>query len=336
MTNERAAEKELAGVQAWISAEAPGLAEDFLQLGRESRARREAKEADVAERIAHLWARGWTVFDAVVAAMEQSAALMFDRSEIEDNHAPTREALMLIQSASTLTLREIQVLLRAGYLSGASARWRALHELAVTAILVAEGGPDIAQRYLDHGIMTQFVRLEEFYRQPHPEAPSDEERAERLTLVRDLTAKHTLADETIAFGRPYGWATPLMPRRRDGKFHEPSFTRLETAARQADMRLLVQHGAHGHVHHDAGAVRTAVLVGGTKLIAGPRDDEIPSVAVPALRTVVSVAAATHMGFEPEFSEFGKLISLTAASIADLSMRGVDEFKNVHRSTRLLF
>jgi hypothetical protein len=335
MTSKRDEEK-LAEVQAWISAEAPGLAEDFLQLGRQNRASRELKEADIAGRIAHIWARGWTVFDAVISAMEQSAAMMFTRTEIEDDYAPIREALMLIQSASTLTLREIRQLLMAGYLSGATARWRALHELAVTAILVAEGGPIIAQRYIDHGIVTQLVRLEEFYRQPHPDAPSDEEREERLRLVRELTANHTLAEETLAFGRPYGWATPLMPRRKDGKFHEPSFTRLEIAARQADMRLLVQHGAHGHVHHDAGAVRTAVLLGGTKLIAGPRDDEIPSVAVPALRTVVSIAAATHMGFEPEFSEFGQLISLTAAAIANLTMRGVDEFKGVHRSAQLLF
>lgn len=103
-----------------------------------------------------------------------------------------------------------------------------------------------------------------------------------------------------------------------------------------DMRLLVQFGAHGHVHIDAGAVRTTVLKEGTTLVVGPRSDEIPTVAAPELRTTVSIAAATHMGFEPEFGEFGRLISLTGAAIAELSMRGVAEFKSVDRSAQLLF
>lgn len=328
--------EELKRQRSFILDTAPKLANDFLDQARQSRSSRGSKDAEIADQIAHVWARGWTVFDAVIYAMEQSAALMFTRLEIDDEHADVRDALLLLQSVAALTLREIRELLQAGYLSGAAARWRALHETAVTAVLVAEGGAIIARRYIDHGVAAQFTRLEAFYQQPHPDAPSDDERAERAALVADIVAKHTLADESVSFGRPYAWATPLIPRRKDGKHHEPTFTRLETAARQTDMRLLVQHGAHGHVHNDAGAVRTAVLKDGVTLMVGPRSDEVPTGAVPTLRTVVSVAAATHMGFEPEFSEFGKLISLTGAAVAELAMQGVEEFKAVDRSTQLLF
>ncbi|WDH78813.1 DUF5677 domain-containing protein [Microbacterium esteraromaticum] len=322
--------------RAFLIETAPLLAEDFLRVARESRQARAEKDTAFAEDISHIWARGWTVVDAVINSMEQSAALMFPRAEIKDAHSDTREALLLLQCSSTLTLREIRELLRAGYLAGAAARWRALHETAVTAVVVAEGGAQIARRYLDHGIVTQFTRLEEFYRQPHPDAPSDEERAERMALVADLIRAHTLVDESLGFAKPYGWATPLMKRRRDGKYLEPTFTRLEELARQSNMRLLVQHGAHGHVHGDAGAVRTSVLRDGVELLAGPRTDEIPAVAVPTLRSIAVIAGATHMGFEPELNEFGRLICLTGAALTDLAMRGVDEFKSVHRTARLLF
>lgn len=330
------ASEELGRERAFLTETAPKLAYDFLLTARENRATRSAKDALVADEIAHIWARGWTVVDALVYSMEQSAALMFTRSEVKDDHTKTREALLLLQCAATLTLREIRELLCAGYLSGAAARWRALHETAVTAILVARGGETISQRYLDHGLVAQLARLEEFYRQPHPEAPSDEERAERNALVAELIRVNTLDEDSVSFARPYAWATPLMSRRRDGKFQEPTFTRLEVAAGQADMRLLVQHGAHGHVHNDAGAVRTAVLKDGLTLVAGPRAEEIPTVAVPALRTISSAVAATHMGYEPEMNEFGRLICLTGAAITDLAISGVDEFKSVHRSAQLLF
>jgi len=330
------ASEELRRERAFLTDTAPKLANDFLETARESRATRSAKDALIADEIAHIWARGWTAVDGLVYSMEQSAALMFTRSGLEDGHAKTREALLLLQCAATLTLREIRELLCAGYLSGAAARWRALHETAVTAILVAQGGENIAERYLDHGVVAQFTRLEEFYRQPHPEAPSNEERAERNALVNELIKANTLENESVGFTRPYAWATPLMDRRRDGRFQEPSFTRLEAAAGQTGMRLLVQHGAHGHVHNDAGAVRTAVLKDGVTLLAGPRVEEIPTVAIPALRTISSAVAATHMGYEPELSEFGRLICLTGAAVADLAITGAEEFKSVHRSAQLLF
>ncbi len=328
---------ELRREKAFIFGTAPKLAGDFLRAGRETRMSRASKDASVAEDIAHVWARGWTVLDAVINAMEQSSALMFTRSEVLDDHADVREALLLLQSATTLTLREISELLRAGYLSGAAARWRALHETAVTAVVVAEGGPSIARRYIDHGVTTQLLRLEAFYQQPHPDAPPAAERAERMQLVADLIAKHTIPGETVSFRRPYAWATPVMPARaKDGKHLEPNFTRLEAVAGQIDMRLLVQHGAHGHVHNDAGAVRTAVLKDGNLLLAGPRSDEVQTVAIPALRTIVVAAAATHLGFEPQLDEFGRLISLTGAAIADLAATGVQAFESVHRSSQMLF
>lgn len=329
--------KNTESIQARILRSAPAVADNFLSLARSTRLKRSSNDATVAEEVKHFWARGWTAYDAVINSMEQSAASMGQRSSSDDAHADSREALLLLQSMATLTLREIRELLVAGYLSGAAARWRALHEIAVTALLIAEGGPRIASRYVDHGIATQILRLEEFYKQPHPQAPPIEERADRLAKVDGLIAKHEMLDESIKFPRPYAWAMPLMPiSPKTKKRVVPTFERLEEVAGQLDMRLLVAHGANGYVHNDAGAVRTAVLRYGSDLNIGPRSDEIQTVAIPALRTAAILAAATHSGFEPEYNDYGLKISLAGAAIAELAMFGVNEFESFDRTIQLLF
>ncbi|WP_416046574.1 DUF5677 domain-containing protein [Propioniciclava soli] len=73
-----------------------------------------------------------------------------ERGSSRDPHQPVRIGLALLQSSATLTLGEIRTLLEAGYWAGAAARWRALHESAVAAKLIAQGGPRIAQRFLAH------------------------------------------------------------------------------------------------------------------------------------------------------------------------------------------
>jgi Family of unknown function (DUF5677) len=89
--------------------------------------------------------------------MQQNGALMLQRMDEvgEDNHSDVRESLTLIHSSATVTLYEIRTLLLEGLRGGAAGRWRALHELTVTAALLARGGKTIARRYLDHGFVTQ-------------------------------------------------------------------------------------------------------------------------------------------------------------------------------------
>jgi len=48
---------------------------------------------------------------------------------------------------------EIYCLLAAGFADGAMARWRTLHELAVTCEFLADGGEELAKRYVSHEIV---------------------------------------------------------------------------------------------------------------------------------------------------------------------------------------
>ena len=87
------------------------------------------------------YTEAWDCFDAIIFSMQQDALIMLRRMDDigEDDHSDVRTALSLIHSSATVTLYEIRTLLLEGLWAGAAARWRALHELTVTAILVARG-----------------------------------------------------------------------------------------------------------------------------------------------------------------------------------------------------
>jgi hypothetical protein len=130
------------------------LADDIFQLSKEERTRREERALGVGRQIEDEWREGWELFDAVVFSAQQSGFLLGTRSsEIDDEYSAARLALLAIHATAVSTVQEIGVLLRTGFWAGASGRWRSLHELAVTSRVVAEYGPLVAQRYLDHGFV---------------------------------------------------------------------------------------------------------------------------------------------------------------------------------------
>ncbi|MFD4993962.1 DUF5677 domain-containing protein [Cellulosimicrobium cellulans] len=256
--------------------------------------------------------------DHVVFAMEQHGVLMLERIDAvrEDHHTSSRSALTLVHSSATMTLQEIRCLAVAGYWVGAAARWRGLHELAVTARLIAEGGPEIAQRYLDHGFVVQTKRLSRYYEE-HGAGPIDpaalKERSQRAVLLEQA---HALANSQARFRDAYGWAIPLLPTNAAGEHVRPTFDRLEAQAGYDARRLLVT-SAHGMVHNDSAGVLSAVVLDeGYSL--GPQPMFTKTVLQPTLESITWLVAATHVRFEPSLdSRFARLLSLQGAGLMHL-------------------
>lgn len=72
-----------------------------------------------------------------------------------DRHKPAEgdwvyAVLVRLQARACLVAAEVLALLRAGFASGAHARWRVAHEIAVVGSFVKEHGQDTAERYLRH------------------------------------------------------------------------------------------------------------------------------------------------------------------------------------------
>lgn len=246
--------------------------------------------------------------------------------QVKDGHSPKRDALTLLHCAAVLQLLEIRQLLRVGLWTGAAARWRSLHEVAVTAKILASHSVSTAQRYIDHAFIVQTRRLGE-YQDRHGVGPvGKDELDERRQRVDETLQKYADPAEA-SFGESYGWAADLMPWTRKGdKRQRPTLERLEQMVGLDDLRLLV-FSAHGLVHSDSAGVVTSVLAGEPgDWILGPQARHVETVARPTMGTIQHIVAAVHGGFECEAGEFTDLLTLLGAALVRIASWAVEAFE----------
>jgi hypothetical protein len=161
--------------------------------------------------------------------------------DVPDGSALRQVLLRLHARAMTVT-DEVLSLLSAGLASGALARWRTLHELAVTAAFVGEHGEPTAERYLAHRAVTRYRHGLEYQRQLENsgEPPLSEADLEANKRARDTV----VAQFGPAFKHEYGWAADALGKDR------PTFREIEDAARHGHLRPYYQY-ASGRVHAGA-------------------------------------------------------------------------------------
>ena len=125
------------------------------------------------------------------------------------------DVLVRLHAKGCLVSKEILTLLKNGYADGAHARWRALHELSVTAMFLATHGKEAAQRYLDHEFVEAYKgasQLNKYQSRLNATGFTDAELAsfkDHYDAVSDKYGKD--------FRSPYGWAKPFL-RKGKGTF----------------------------------------------------------------------------------------------------------------------
>jgi hypothetical protein len=140
------------------------------------------------------------------------------------------KALARLHIRACRIAREILLLLENGFAEGAQARWRTMHEVAVTATLIAEGGDDLAERYFDHEAVERKRALD------------DHRRSAVVADVAALPARRTAGIERAhaaavkrygrTFNGMYGWASGQL-----GIPSEPKFHHLQEAAGSLTLKL---------------------------------------------------------------------------------------------------
>jgi hypothetical protein len=317
-------------LREFLELNSSGMARDTLKHAAESREKRQARDRTVQEAIRSQWNDGLDGIDAAIFAMGQHGIFMLDRLDEVDQTAPddahqiVRVVLALLHFNALITLQEIRVLLEAGFWSGGAARWRALHEAAVTALLITKGDAALAQRYLDHGHVVQTRRLKAYYDE-HGVGPVDPtELEDRLAQAITLEAEHSLSNANYRFRDAYGWALPLMPINSKGNRVRPTMDELEKLAGLDHRRLLVAT-SHGVVHGDSGGITGTVLLGDGQWLAGPTERFVETVARPTLDTLVHLVGATHLGFEPELNDAAEMLALFASGLMSLCGSAVHSF-----------
>ena len=185
------------------------LAADLIARPRRALSQEAGQRAAFEARLEARWGRGLDLADLVVHEAYESGRWVND---LLGPAAATRqdqkfEALIRLHGKAVMTAREVLVLLRSGYSSGALARWRTLHEVWVVFLILADGDGELSRRYLRHEVVESLKGQEEYEQtwEALGLEPPDWTAAEREQ------ARAELVDEFgPAFLRDYGWAAPLF------------------------------------------------------------------------------------------------------------------------------
>lgn len=108
--------------------------------------------------------------------------------------------------------QEILCLLKSGFADAAHARWRALHEVAATALFITKHGQECAERFYYHDVVDSYDGMLEHRKYEHrlqEKGPSQEEIETCKALYDSLIEKYGKQ-----FSEHYGWASYLFPSNR--------------------------------------------------------------------------------------------------------------------------
>ncbi len=257
----------------------------------ERRAYRVAFEADLLT----FWGDAFDLYETLHVCCKEAGHDFFKRylPGPELPHDFVFDAFMRLHARACLVGSEVSTLLRAGFPSGAHARWRTIHELAVVAYFISEHGQEMARRYLAHGAVQRY-KSALLYNEHHealgyePLDPGDFEAIEQ--------ARDRAVDEFGAgFGKEWGWAVPALA---DGV--QPNFRAIEGATGMDHLRpyyRMASDPAHANAHGSFFDLGLHVPAG---ILVGPSPTGFADPAVGACLSLVQVTV-TVLGYRPDFT-----------------------------------
>ena len=307
-------------VLAGIGEAGTSLAGVLLDRAPEMLAEHRAIRAGFESRLQTTWGPAFDLMETVtVVSFEIGEELARDGRERRVG-GPRREALLRIHVWACLVTDEIYSLLRSGHLSGAMARWRSLHELAVVAWFLKGESTETAERYLLHHEAMEARDLEAYqtFASRLPIDPVPERQ------VRD--AQRRRAELKLRFGPDYGesdydWAVVNGNRR-------PKLTDLQKAVDLDHWRPYVRL-AHRSIHSGSAGLYgdIGVMDPHKMMLAGPSNTGLGEPAQGAIIALNNVTAALVM---LDGADFDGIYWLRA--LGDLVDRALEAFANVEASS----
>jgi hypothetical protein len=258
--------------QQAIEAAAPGAVKDILQaLKRGAPAMRRDRAAlfnGFEKRLYRSWRRPLDLTEMLLVIAAESGELFSDQwpwSESEDQDL-VFDVLRRLHARGCQVAHEIFTLLKSGYASGAHARWRALHETAVTSAFIAKHGKETAERYLLHEHVEAYKAALGYQKhrkalgvRPYRKTELDQMKANRDQLV---------ARYGKAFNGNYGWAAAALQRSDEGV----GFVDIEATVQLDHWRPYYKMASHPvHANPKAIAFNLGLRHRQRLLLTGPSD-----------------------------------------------------------------
>ena len=230
------------------------------------------------------WGRGLDLADLVVHEAYESGRWVNDSLRPAVATGPTEkfEVLVRLHARAVMTAREVLVLLRSGYSTGALARWRTLHEVRVVFLLLAAEGEQLSRCYLAHDVVERLRGQKEY-----------EDTWEVLGLEppvwtvgeREDTRAQLATEFGSEFLKDYGWAAPVFNNRA------PRFKDLQERVGLEDWRGYYRMASHGTHANPMGVTWNIQDLGDTNMAwAGPSNAGLVDPAQCSLIALTDVAA----------------------------------------------
>lgn len=174
---------------------------------------------------------------------------------------------------------EILWLLKGGFADAAHARWRALHEVAVTAMFLLDHGNELSTQYCDHDVIESYKAMEQYNKYQsrlNIEGFSEEELIE-CKAARDEAINKYGKD----FKGNYGWAAEALNKKT------PNFFDLEEAVNLDHLRPYYKWASQ-NIHANIHGIRNKLGLAEANeevLLAGPSNSGMTD---PAQLTALSL------------------------------------------------
>ena len=250
-------------------------------------------QADFEERLYQRWQKGLDLFETILKISVEAGDTFNQkhRPQAAKENDLVFEVLTRLHARACLTASEVKVLLKSGHASGALARQRTLHELAVVAYFICEHGNEVAESYLLHEVVESKKAADQYekycirlgYESLDPNEIAD------LRIQYDALCKRF--GET--FKTTYGWAAQALNKK------QPTIEDVERAVQLDHMRpnyRMASHGIHPNpkgIAFDLGNIDPQKV-----MLAGPSN---AGLADPGHATLISLLQCTAvlLGTRPD-------------------------------------
>lgn len=142
-------------------------------------------------------------------------------------HHYRRWVLLRLHVRGCQVADEVICLMENGFADGALARWRTLHEIAVVAVLIAEGDETLAERYILHDAVEVKRQADDYDATQVPMGFSPISKRRRSAIEREYKSAVDRFGKT--FASPYGWSADALGLKK------PTFKDLQEKAGQSAM-----------------------------------------------------------------------------------------------------
>jgi hypothetical protein len=232
-----------------LTASTPLVAAELIRSAPKMLRHRRRTFRHVQRQVRAHWGKALDLFMMLVVGAQEVGG-RFDRMHRppdDEPFDPMYDVLLGLQARACRTALEVYHLLSDGLPKGALARARTLHEIAVTAVIIADYGrrPEhvvLAERFLDHEAVATYKEALNYQLNCETlgdEPFSDEEMADMKARRDTVVAKYG-----PAYKEQYGWAAGLDTQGA------PTFRDLETLANLSHLRGHYAWASH-EVHSDA-------------------------------------------------------------------------------------